>query len=214
MAIIGLFTQSRPSIDGLYFDAVLEESSELLTEVTEFPIEDGSIGNDHAVQRPLTLTMRVGVSDNRFRALREQAGDVGGALAGSALGALSGFALSKLGADAAIAAGLAASLANAAYAAGQAQTRSESVLEEIRLKQRANALVTVIASGRQYENMMITGTRREKNKENEQALELVIEMRQLLTVKSVSNQDPVPAPNDPAETQAQPEIDLGQVLMQ
>lgn len=39
MAITGLFTRNRPQIGNLYFDALLKESTELRTEVSDFPLE-------------------------------------------------------------------------------------------------------------------------------------------------------------------------------
>lgn len=214
MSIVGLFTQSRPVIGGLYFDAVIEESSELMTDVTQFPIESGAVGNDHAVQRPLTLIMRVGVSDNPFRALRADAADSSGAVLGSAIGGMTGQVLSALSPGFAVAAGLAASIANAAYAAGQAKVRSQAVLDQIRTIQRANAIINVVSAKREYRSMMITATRQQTTKQNEQGLELEVELTQLLTVQSPLIQDPVPAPNDPVETQAQQEADLGLVVPQ
>jgi hypothetical protein len=216
VSFVGLFTKSRPEIDGLFFDAVIEESDELGTDVTEFPIESGDIGHDHAVQRPLSFTMRVGVSDNPFRAARAAAADSGLPLAGNLAGAganLGGTAvgagLGQLGGGGAAAAGVAAGAASAAYGAGQAASRSESVLETIREKQRKNEILEVVGAKTTYDRMMITSTRRETNKENEQALELVVEMQEILAVESPFDSEPVPAPNDPASTQTQPEQDQG-----
>ena len=212
MSVVGVFVSRRPAIGGLFFDAVLEESSELTTEVTEFPIEDGSVGNDHAVQRPLMLTMRVGVSDNVFRAARAAAADVGEPLAGVG-GALAGSAGGLIGSNAAEV-GLALSVANASYAAGQASTRSQTVLEAIREIQRRAQIITVVASKATYDRMMIVNTRQETTKENEQSLELVIELQQILEVTSQDAAEPIPAPNDPAATQVQPTTDLGLVIPQ
>ncbi len=214
MSVIGLFAQSRPSIAGLFFDAVLDESSELITEVTEFPVETGAVGNDHAVQRPLTLIMRVGVSDNPSRALRALASDAGGPIAGNLAGTAIGAGIGQLSTSVAVAAGLSGSLANAAFAAGQARTRSQSALEDMRTLQRENKIIDVVGIKGSYKNMMITATRQGTTKENEQSLELVVEMRQLLTITSPLVQKPIPAPNDPAFTQAQPEADLGLVNQQ
>ncbi|CNB61057.1 TPA: hypothetical protein ACPY8E_003754 [Yersinia enterocolitica] len=72
MAITGLFTRNRPKIGNLYFDALLEESSELRTDVSEFPLEDANTAHDNAVTRALALTMIIGVSDNWFRELLAQ----------------------------------------------------------------------------------------------------------------------------------------------
>lgn len=216
MSVVGLFTNSRPAIGGLFFDAVLDESSELTTEVTEFPIEDGSVGNDHAVQRPLMLTMRVGVSDNVFRAARAAAADVGGPIAGAASsvgGALAGTAGGLIGSNAAEV-GLALSVANAAFAAGQASTRSQTALEAIRDIQRRAQIITVVGAKATYDRMMIVSTRQETTKENEQSLVLVVELQQILEVTSQDAAQPIPAPNDPAATQAQPTTDLGLVVPQ
>jgi len=89
------------------------------------------------------------------------------------------------------------------------------VLDQIRAIQRSNTIISVISAKREYQNVMITGTRQRTNKENEQGLELVVEMTQLLTVQTPqAQQRPVPAPNDPAETQAQQTRDLGLVVPQ
>ena len=215
MSIVGLFTDSRTGITAndieFYFDATLEESSEMTTEVTEFPIEVGAIGNDHAVQQPLTLTMRVGISDNPFAAARANAG---GAVT-NLLGAAGGAALGQLSGEAAAVAGVASGAVSAASTAGRAETRSQAALDTVRDEiQRRNRIVQVVASKRVYENMMIVSTRQETTKENEGGLELVIEFQQLLTVASVATREPIPARNDAAETQAEPVKDLGRLLPQ
>lgn len=209
MSIFGVFSQSRPSIGGEYFDAVLSESTELITDVTEFPIESGAIGSDHAVQRPLLITMRVGISDNPSRAARAEAGDLLGPLAGNLAGAAIGGVVGQLGGDLAVAAGLGVTAANAARNAGQARTRSQSSLDTIRDIQRRNELINVVGTKREYPNCLITNTRQETNKENEQALELVVEMRQLIIVPIEGETDEIIAPNDPASTQAAPLQNLG-----
>ncbi len=45
------------------FDAVVEETHSSSLDVTEFPIEDGSIINDHAIVQPVELTIR-GITSN------------------------------------------------------------------------------------------------------------------------------------------------------
>lgn len=145
MSIVGVFTQSRPSIHDMFFDAVLEESTELITDVTEFPIESGALGSDHAVQRPLTITMRVGISDNPSRALRAEAGNVFGALAGGITGTLLGSAIGRQGGSTASLLGVGAGAVNAAFTAGQASTRSQSALDRIREIQAKNQLINIVA---------------------------------------------------------------------
>lgn len=219
MSIVGVFSQSRPSIGGIYFDAVLEESTELQTDVSEFPIEDGSVGNDHAVHRPLRLTMTIGMSDNKFRALRAAASELAdqsaqttsfGQLAGVAGGAHVGLQISQLSPAAAALAGLGASVANATTL-----NRSQGVLEAIRTLQRIGTLLTVVsAKGGTYKNCMITNTRQVTNKQNEGGLELIVEMVQVRLINEHNRKPPAnPAPGDSAYYQAQHMVDLGKITM-
>jgi hypothetical protein len=214
MSIVGIFSRSQPNIGGFIFDAILQESTELVTQITEFPIDTGAVGNDHAVQKPLKIIMTVGISDNSFRAIAAKAGGFS-SLAGVGIGLVGGSVINRLGQSAA-AAGLLASVvnANAAFDAGQAGTRSQSALEAIRELQRSNAIIDVVSLKQTYKECMITSTRQETTKENEQGLELIVEMKQMLIINSREDKIEIPAPDDTATTQAQPIINLGQVVGQ
>ncbi|MBU0792313.1 MAG: hypothetical protein KKC55_17900 [Gammaproteobacteria bacterium] len=217
MSLVGLFSRSRPDIGGLFFDALLEESSELVTDVTEYPIESGEIGNDHAVTRPLRLTMTVALSDNPIKAaIAKASGDyassAGGGIAGSLLGAGVGAAIGTLGGAAAAVTGIAGSVLT--ELAGSAELRSTQMIKAIRAKQSSHDLMTVIGAKGAYDNVIITNTRVQVTKQNEGGLELVVEMRQLLVVSSLANQAIVNANlpvGDTASTQAQTENNLGEV---
>lgn len=218
MSIVGIFTQKRPAFDvggdGIVFDATIRESSELTTDVTEFPVETGAIGHDHAVQRPLRITMRVGISDNPARALKAQATNSLAGAAGLGISQGVGSAVGQLTGDTAVAAGLGASVANAAFASGQASTRSQSALEAIREIQKRHRIIDVVGAKTQYKNCIISSTRQETNKENEQGLELVVELTQLLLIDTSPQGSEVPAPNDAAATQAQELRDFGNLGLQ
>ena len=222
MSIIGIFSQKRPSIGvgdaKVFFDATLYESSELVTDVTRFPVETGSFGNDHAVLQPLRLTMVVGISDNIFRALRANENNpLSGGLTGLLAGAGVGVITSKLSSVLSAASGVLASVTNAAYAAGQASTRSQTVLDTVRNLQRTKAILDVVTTKTQYSNMIIVSTRQETVKENEQGLELVIEFSQLSLIsstvsKTITNPSNLPA-RDTARFQAQPYANRGEVVL-
>lgn len=221
MSIVGIFSRNQPSIGGFVFDAILEESTELETFVTEFPVETGALGNDHAVQTPLRLSFRVGISDNAFRALRAEASDAvppglrafspaAGTIGANLTGAAVGATIGAVGGGLPQALGVAGSVANAAFQAGRAESRSQNALDVIRTFQRANTILTVVGSKREYDGCLITATRQETTKENENALELVVELTQLLVARRPSEAEPIPAGGgDPAETQASALSDLG-----
>jgi len=217
MSLVGIFSRSRPEIEGLFFDALLEESSELVTDVTEYPIEDGSVGNDHAVERPLRLTMTVALSDNPIKTAMADASIPDGlrGLAGPVVGTAAGAIIGTMGGAAAAAVGIAGSVLT--ELAGGAETRSGKMIKAIRALQRSHKIITVVGSKGAYDNVMITNTRVQVTKQNEGGLELVVEMRQLVVVDSRANQriikENLPT-GDTASTQAQPEVDYGELTLQ
>lgn len=221
MSLVGIFSKSRPSIDGLFFDALLEESSEQITDVTEYPLESGAIGNDHAVTRPLRLTMTVALSDNPVKAALASASipDSLSGIAGPLVGIVGGAAIGALGGAAAAGAGIAGSVLSryAPGLVGSGELRSSGVLKTIREIQSSNSFITVVGAKEAYDNMMITNTRVQITKQNEGGLELVVEMRRLLVVDDELNQAIVAAnlpPGDTASTQAQPEVNIGEAGLQ
>lgn len=217
MSVVGIFSKSRPDIGGLYFDALLEESSELITDVTEYPIETGAVGNDHAVDRPLRLIMTVALSDNLFKSAMASASIPDGllGLAGPVVGTAVGAAVGMLGGAAAAVAGIGGSVMT--ELAGSLGARSSKMIAAIRALQQSHALIDVVGAKETYTNVLITNTRVQVTKENEGGLELVVEMQKLYIVDSLANQAIVnsnlPA-GDTAATQAQTENDLGEQGLQ
>lgn len=230
MAATAIFTAQRPTIGGYLFDATLEESDELVTEVTQYPVENGDIANDHANNRNLRITMQVALSDNPFKALSAQASQSSVAdnlaslgIPASAVGALTGIgssvgigaATSVLRGAGAAFAGLAASVGNAAFAAGQAQTRSADALQSIRQLQRNRSIITVATSKATYDNVLITRTHRTTNVGNENGLIMTVEMEQLRIFRSYTTlQSGVLPPNDSSSAQAQPYVERGEISVE
>lgn len=226
MALTGIFTKVRPNIGGYFFDAVLEESDELQTDVTRYPIEDGTEGNDHAVNRNAVITMLVASSDNPARAaaalasessalesvsnLGLGAGAVSAIASGVASVAVGQIARSLPGPVAALA-GIGASIGNAAYASGQAATRSASILEEIREFQRSHVLFTLASSKATYANCLITNTKRVTTASNENGLELLVTIEALRIMNSEFRPVGIPAPNQNVSAQASPYRSYGEV---
>ncbi|PWC10648.1 hypothetical protein B4923_16130 [Brenneria roseae subsp. americana] len=214
MSIVGVFDKSHPEIGGIFFDAILEESSELRTDVSEYPLETGKTANDNAVTRPMTVTMTVAISDNPVKALMDEAGQYSG-VAGIGAGVAVGAASSLLSGGSAVLAGLAASAGLSFVASGT--KRSESALLELRKLQVEKSILTVIGINSSYDNMIITNTRVQKSKENEGGQEIVVEMRSLLIKDSNSGATTInsnlPA-GDTAATQGQANVHLGEVTPQ
>lgn len=223
MAITGIFTRSRPSIGGIFFDATLEESDELQTDVTRYPVETGFEGNDHAVNRNAKITMLVALSDNPVRSATALAtqGDAlerlnnlnlpaGILRAGVGIGV--GRAISALPPGVAAAVGLGASVAT--NAVGQGSSRSSDILEVIRDLQSRREPFTVITQKAKYANVLITNTRRTTNPRNEGGLELMVEMEQINILYSSLRDRGMVDPSDPSAAMAAPQRDRGRVSME
>lgn len=227
MPLTAIFTQRRPNIGGFTFDATLEESTDLVSDVTRYPIENGDIANDFVNTRNVRISMLVGVSDNFYRSLAANASttNVGDALAdlgfnaetvsqivGIGSSVATGVVANALGGTGAAISGIGASIGNAAYAAGQAATRSENALASIRNLQRSKTPFLLVTSKATYQNVVITRTQQTTNTQNEQGLELLVEMEALRIFNStlVQNQGVLP-PNDSASVQASPYVPYGEI---
>ena len=53
MSIISIFTKRSPTMGGVEFDAVLEDTLDLSVEVTSYPIESGVRISDHRIMQPI-----------------------------------------------------------------------------------------------------------------------------------------------------------------
>jgi hypothetical protein len=217
MAITGLFTRNRPKIGNLYFDATLRETTELRTDVSEFPLDTAETAHDNAVTRPLALTMTVGVSDNWFRELMAQQQDSLAGLLGVGANITTGMAASMLGGRGSALAGIGASIATSFYSGGQSTTsRSQNLLEQLRELQRSHTPFELVASrGAIYKNCLITNTRTENSKETEGGMEIVVDLLQLTIIHDTVAETNANLPyGDTSASQGQREFSFGEVLVQ
>ncbi|CAA0322200.1 MULTISPECIES: phage baseplate protein [Klebsiella] len=216
MAITGLFTRNRPQIGNLYFDALLKESTELRTEVSDFPLETAETAQDNAVTRALDITMEIGVSDNWFRGLIAQQEELAQPLFDIGGGFTAGVAASLMSGRTAALSGIAASVGLAVYQHSQGTTRSQSLLEQLRTIQRNHETFDLVASkGASYRNCLITNTRTEIDKETEGGLIIVVDMKQLTIIHDTVEETNANLPwGDSVTTQGQAEFAGGEVITQ
>ncbi|RTQ01304.1 hypothetical protein EKN38_13095 [Enterobacter sp. WCHEn045836] len=214
MAITGLFTRNRPRIGNLYFDALLRESTELRTDVSDFPLETAETAQDNAVTRALNITMEIGISDNWFRGLIAQQEELAQPLVDIGGGLTAGMAVSLLSGRTAALSGIAASVGLAVFQNSQGTTRSQSLLDQLRTIQRSHETFDLIASkGASYRNCLITNTRTETDKESEGGLIIVVEIQQLTIIHDTVAETNANLPwGDSVTTQGQAEFAGGEVV--
>ncbi|EKS6733253.1 phage baseplate protein [Enterobacter ludwigii] len=216
MAITGLFTRNRPQIGNLYFDALLKESTELRTDVSEFPLETAETAQDNAVTRALEITMEIGVSDNWYRGLIAQQEELAQPLVDIGGGLTAGVAASLMSGRTAALSGIAASVGLAVYQNSHGTTRSQNLLEQLRAIQRNHETFDLVASkGASYKNCIITSTRTEIDKETEGGLIIVVDMLQLTIIHDTVEETNANLPwGDSVTTQGQREFAGGEVITQ
>lgn len=67
MSVITLFTKTAPTIAGVEFDAVLEDTFEMSSQVTDYPIESGARASDHVILEPFRWSLVGAVSNNPLK---------------------------------------------------------------------------------------------------------------------------------------------------
>jgi hypothetical protein len=197
MSIINIFTAKSPTINGIEFDAVLEDTFEASVTLTGYPIELGARASDHRIINPFRWSIVGAISNTPLSA----------SLLDFAGGGLSNFFDS----------GVLASVAglSAGFLAGSEETRSSAALA---------ALISLMVNGEPFDidagdiqltNMIIARIRRTKDPENEGGLIFEADLQEyptLLTTLS-KNQPALTqlSPDDPSYSQASALQNLGEI---
>lgn len=196
MSIITLFSSVSPTLAGLEFDAVLEDTYEADVEFTQYAIEVGANVADHGIIRPIRWKLTGAISNNELGA--------------SATDFLTGAVSSQLGAAGALAGGL-----SAGFLAGSSDTRASSAFETLRELQFARQPFTIDAGDVTLTNMVIASLRRTKTPDNESGLIFEADLQELPTLDTVISRQTEPnqsdlAEGDPAQTQATSLLEKGE----
>lgn len=201
MSLVTLFTKKAPTIAGITFDAVLEDTFESTVEHTGYTIESGARAVDHRIILPFRWSLIVAVSNNP---LNPNATDfIGGALSNLTDNAL----LSTV-------AGL-----SAGFLAGSDETRSSSVLNALISLQISGESFDIDAGDIQLSNMVINSIRRVKDPENENGLIAECALQELPTLSTIVSRNVQPTQNqlnddDPSKSQIAAFIDKGEQLLE
>lgn len=201
MSLVTLFTKKAPTIAGITFDAVLEDTFESTVEHTGYTIESGARAVDHRIISPFRWSLVVAISNNPINP--NVTDFIGGALSNLADNAL----LSNI-------AGL-----SAGFLAGSDETRSSSVLNALISLQISGESFDIDAGDIQLSNMVINSIRRTKDPENENGLIAECTLQELPTLATIISRNTQPTQNqlndeDPSKTQIAALIDKGEQLLE
>jgi hypothetical protein len=197
MSIINIFTPKSPTINGIEFDAVLEDTFEASVTLTGYPIELGARASDHRIINPFRWSIVGAVSNTPLSA----------SLLDFAGGGLSNFFDSGISATIA---GL-----SAGFLAGSEETRSSAALA---------ALISLMVNGEPFDidagdiqltNMIIARIRRTKDPENEGGLIFEADLQEYPTLSTtLSKNQPalmLLSPADPSYSQASATQNIGEI---
>ena len=200
MSIITLFTKTAPTIAGVEFDAVLEDTLEAPVVFTDYPIESGARAVDHGIIQPYQYRMLIAVSNNPIKpTITDFAG-----------GVLSNFfdgnALSQI-------AGLSGGLLSS-----NDDSRSASALEFLLGLRASRQSFNLDAGDIQLQNMAVSNVTRTKTPANEQGLFAEVQLQELATLDTLlTNDQPKQSQlreGDPSQSQAAGAINKGEQASQ
>lgn len=195
MSLVSVFTRVAPTLGGIEFDAVLQDTLDASVELTGYTVESGATIADHRVVNPMSYQLVGGVSDNPIKA---SITDFTGALTGNAGGA--GAAVAGL---------------SAGFLAGSDETRSASALELLLELMRAGEPFDVDAGDIVLKDMVVTRIRRTKDANTDNALIFTAELSEWPSLKTAfSGVEPdisILPEGDPAQSQAASTVSRGEL---
>ncbi len=163
------------SINVLTIDATLEESHSSSVDITDFPIEDGSIISDHFILKPKELTIEGIITDTPINPLAQLTGLISvGAVAASA----------KLGVPiigGVLGAGLGASIGGLL---GVSKNRAKDAFHFLLELQEQRQLFDVVTGLKLYKNMCLTSLSVPRRTDTGQAIRFSASMREIKIVSS------------------------------
>ena len=191
MTIATLFTKSAPTISGVEFDAILEDTLELEVSTTGYPIESGARASDHAIVEPYRWQLVGAVSNNP---LKPVVTDFVGALGLN--GALSGLAAGLL--------------------SDNDNTRNSTALKLLTDLTIAREPFDIDAGDISLSNMIIVKLSRVKTAETENGLIFVAQLQELPTLETLLSDRTIKQSQlldgDPSKSQLSELIDKGEKL--
>jgi len=199
MSIVSIFTKNAPTLAGMEFDAVLEDTLEMTATVTDYTIESGVRPTDHRIINPIKWTLTGAISNTPIGP--SPADFIGGALSNidssGALGALAGL--------------------SAGFLAGSDQTRASSALSQLMIIMSQKETFDIDAGDIQLKNMAIVSITRDKDASNEGGLIFTCSLQEMFELSTaISNQQPKQAQirdGDPAKTGIAALINKGEIAL-
>lgn len=200
MSLKNINILGSPTLGGVEFDAVLEDTLEVDVELTGYNIELGARVSDHRIVKPMKWRIIAGISNRPFSSA-------------AVLAEAGAGALSNIVGDSAFGSALAGGAGS--YLAGSDEARSAAALEFLIKLMVEEEPFDVDAGDIQLKDMVVTNLRRTKDPENEGGLIFEAELQEYFALSTaISKNQPGSKDlnqDDPSASQASSDVDLGEV---
>lgn len=200
MSLMSIFAKTLPKIGPLEFDAKLEGSTDKAVYLTQFPLEFGAPGNDHAILMPNRYILIGAVSNSPLGMALNDVGMMG-VTPGDVAQAVGGIA------------GAAITTVSAYLLSGGNETRASAAWESLTAILEARARFDLDTGKEIMRDMMLVRLTERTRPENEDGLVFVAELQQVRIVRSkigrgVTSADQL-MKNDTVTTQGAPMVNAG-----
>lgn len=196
--VMSIFSKTLPMLGPIEFDAKLEGATSKAVQLTEFPMEFGTNGNDHARLLPDRYLLTGAVSNTPLGIGLDDLGMMGVGAISSAIGGVAGAAISTV---------------SAYLLSGSEATRAATAWAALTALLQSRARFDLVTEYETLKNMVLIRLDQRTRPDDEDGLVFVAELRQVRVISSqvtrgVTSADQL-LQNDPVATQGAPMVSTG-----
>lgn len=196
--VMSIFSKTLPMLGPIEFDAKLEGATSKAVQLTEFPVEFGTNGNDHARLLPDRYLLTGAVSNTPLGIGLDDLGMMGVGAISSAIGGVAGAAISTV---------------SAYLLSGSEATRAATAWAALTALLQSRARFDLVTEYETLKNMVLIRLDQRTRPEDEDGLVFVAELQQVRVISSqvtrgVTSADQL-LQNDPVATQGASMISTG-----
>lgn len=196
--VMGFFSKTIPQINKIEFDAKLEGATSKAVQLTEFPVEFGTNGNDHARLLPDRYLLTGAVSNTPLGIGLDDIGMMGVGAVATAVGGVAGAAISTV---------------SAYLLSGSEATRAATAWAALTALQQSRSRFDLVTEYETLKNMVLIRLDQRTRPKDEDGLVFIAELQQVRVISSqvtrgVTSADQL-LQNDPVATQGAPMVSSG-----
>lgn len=196
--VMSIFSKTLPMLGPIEFDAKLEGATSKAVQLTEFPVEFVTNGNDHARLLPDRYLLTGAVSNTPLGIGLDDLGMMGVGAISSAIGGVAGAAISTV---------------SAYLLSGSEATRAATAWAALTALLQSRARFDLVTEYETLKNMVLIRLDQRTRPDDEDGLVFVAELQQVRVISSqvtrgVTSADQL-LQNDPVATQGAPMVSTG-----